>query len=409
MAEGPVAPRNPASAMADNSSMISTQRASMDVDPPSGPLRQSQIQPTTNATVHSILSHEMPLAYTSVSAATTRGAILFKQAIDPSKMKNATASTRVSWLSRLYMFWRGGMTFKFVFTKTILQQTKILAVFVPGDDENSVPPSADEAYAYRHKVLMNPANETEWVLDVPYVDSNPFKKMGQSTGMLYVLLFQTLVSSNTESNDIYFSTMVSGEKLEMLEFGQLPALNSTQAIVPSKSFIIHSFTGTNETPANVSMKTFLSDAGRTLASSVGSYNFVTPNVIADGTPVAASELQETSANYDPNLMLTLYGHPRGQASSVRQIAFTQTNVAANTSIGDCVILNVYIWSDLSFAVGPGFIVPTSYALPDIIRIYAPIFPSGMSQSSGVTSQKLRDLESTVKQLLSQLALDNRRN
>lgn len=402
MAENKPPASGPASAMADNNVHLSTSTSSMDVEKRPAPLKQSSIQPTSNATISSILSHEMPMGYTSISPSTTRGAVLFKQAIDPSSLKGTGGTTRVSWLSRLYMFWRGDMTFKFVFTKTIFQQTKILAVFVPGDNMSSQPPTADEAYAYRHKVLINPANEEEWKLEVPYVETKPYLRMGESTGMLYLILFQALVTSGADANDILFSTFVSGNGLEMLEFNQLPPLNSTQTISPGKAFIVHDFNGQRETPENVTMKTFLSDSGRTLASSVGFYKLTTPNVILDGTPVAATEMHPTDAMYDPNLMMTIFGSPRGPASSMRHVAFTQTNVAAGSPIADCTILILYIWPDLSFAVGPGSIINTAYQSFDVIKTYAAIFPSGLAQSPNETSSRVRELESMVRTLLLQM-------
>jgi hypothetical protein len=146
----------------------------MDVVKSSQSLNVGGVQPTSRSTVADILRHETTLSYVSIAPSTTRGTVLYSTPVDPSTFNSSGSPSRVAWISRLYRFWRGDVKFKFVFTKTILQQTKILAVFVPGAGPNDPAPTPDRAFFYSHKVLMNPANETDWSLDVPFVSINHF-------------------------------------------------------------------------------------------------------------------------------------------------------------------------------------------------------------------------------------------
>jgi len=402
MAEGNDIGSGVAMSLMDNRVDLNVAAGTMDVVKSSQSLNVGGVQPTTRSTVSDILKHETTLSYVSIAPSTTRGTVLYQTPIDPSAFNSAGSPSRVSWLSRLYRFWRGDVKFKFVFTKTILQQTKILAIFVPGAGPNDPAPTPDRAFFYSHKVLMNPANETDWSLDVPFVSDKPFRLMGEPTGMFYVLLFQNMVVSSADASDIYFSMFISGISLDFHEFVQLPAIAAQSMIMPSDAYIIETYLGATNTATPVGNRTFLSDSGATLATTTGNDAFVAPAMIPNGTPIGASVLVPSSVLYNANTMRTIAGTPFGQCSSQRTVEFVQTTVPDAAAVGLCAFLTVYVWSDLSYAIGPAQIVATTKVTAPQMAAYGAIFPSTFTRDMGGTEElqgKVRALENALTALL----------
>jgi len=228
-------------ALDDNRVDLNISSGAMDVQKVGGAITQGSIQPSVQTSVVDVLKHETVLYAGSIAPSTSVGTVVYSTPIDPSQLYSGSNPSRVTWMSKLYKFWTGDLTFRFVFTKTILQQLKLIAVFVPGASASDPAPTPAQAYYYRHKVLMNPANEMEWSLDVPFVSTRPHHVMGEPTGMLYVMLFQPMAVSNNDASSISIDIFVAGTSLKFHEFVLLPALAGLTTITPGNSFIIQSF------------------------------------------------------------------------------------------------------------------------------------------------------------------------
>lgn len=404
MATGTSVSNSMSCALDDAQVSLNLDSGTMDVVKSGASISVGSIQPTVNPTIRDVLAHETTLSYVSIAPSATRGVVLYSVPIDPSSMVSGGNPSRVAWISKLYRFWRGDMKFRFVFTKTILQQTKILAVFVPGASRSDPPPSPDAAYFYNHKVLMNPANETEWTLDVPFVSANPFRLMGESTGMLYVMLFQNLVVSSADASDIYFSIFVAGTGLNFHELVQLPPIAAQSAIDPTNAFIIENFLGNALTTTSTGTRTFLSDNNSTLATSLFTSTGTTGNVISNGTPVAASGLVADFTNYNASTMRTISGNPFGSCASKRVIGCVQSTTSSGAAYGTMAALTVYIWSDLSYAIAPASVSEAmTFAGAAVQDSYGAIFPSSFTRANNEDlNDRIRVLESALHSLLSSM-------
>lgn len=406
MAEGNDIGSGAARAFDDSRVDLNTSSGSMDVVKLSGEkMSTGSMQATANASIMDILEHETVLSYVSVAPSTSRGQVLFSVPVDPSQFATGGSPSRVAWIARLFRFWRGDIPFRFIFTKTILQQTKLIAVFVPGATASDPPPSPDNAYFYNHKVVMNPANETEWTLNVPFVSPTPFRTMGSPTGMLYVIMFQNLVVSSADASDIYFSVFVAGPKLQFHELVQLPALPAQNMISPANSFIVQIFGGNTVPPGTSGSRTFLSDSQATLATANGFFNTAAPVALMNGQVVAASVLVPDTTVYDPDKMRTIAGSPFGAAASKRTIACVQQNVASGANYGVVSYLTVYIWSDFSFCIGSASATSVILATEDVQDTYGAIFPSSFNRrlEDIELSNRVEHLESALRHALAKLA------
>lgn len=361
-------------------------------------LSTGSMQATSNSSITDILKHETTLAYVSINPSTSRGNVLYSTPINPGSFVSAGLPSRVSWISKLYKYWRGDLKFRFVFTKTILQQTKVLAVFVPGASINDPAPQPDACYFYSHKVLMNPANETEWTLSVPFISETPFRTMNQPTGMLYLILFQQMVVSSADASDIYMSIFVAGDPLQFHEFVQLPVQSAANLIDPADAWSIESFNSVPLVATSSGTRTFLSDSGVTLATSLGDSQQTADVNVINGQPIAASPLLGSQVAYDASLMRSIVGAPFGDCSSYRVIGFIQANVGTVAPLGSFAYLTVYLWPDGSVAIGPASATPMTRASVDVIPTYSVVFPSTFTNNTTNFASRLAQLEASLTKL-----------
>jgi hypothetical protein len=404
MAEGSDIGSGVSRALDDSRVDLNMTTGGMDTVKLSTPMTTGRIQPTVTQAMSDVLKHETTITYVSVAPSATRGTLLYSTPIDPSQFYTGTSPSRVSWVSKLYRFWRGDIKFRFVFTKTILQQTKVLAVFVPYASATDPAPSPDNAFFYSHKVLMNPANETEWTLTVPFVSDRMFHTMGQPTGMLYVLLFQNLVVSNDTASDIYFSIFVAGDSLEFHEYVQLPPIAGANMISPGNSFVLQTFAGsTVSNPTNTGTKTFLSDGNNTLATSLSTFAGLANANLSNGQCIAATSLVANETLYNAATMRTIVGTPVGTSVSSRVCAFVQSNVTSGSAYGSVAFLTIYLWPDFSFAIASAVPVTVNLQIADdISNTYNATFPSTFTALALTSdlSDRLVTLERAIASLLS---------
>lgn len=402
MADGVEIGPGVARALDDNRVDLNISSGAMDVQKVGGAIQQGSLQPSVQASTLDILQHETVLYAGSIAPSTSVGTVVYQTPIDPSQLYSGSNPSRVTWISKLYKFWTGDLTFRFVFTKTILQQLKLIAVFVPGASASDPAPTPQQAYYYRHKVLMNPANEMEWSLKVPYVSTKPHQVMGEPTGMLYVMLFQPMAVSNNDASSISIDIFVAGTSLKFHEFVLLPALAGLTTISPGNSFIIQSFSGSAANPGNTGTKTFLSDNESTLATALGTSADLALYTVSNGQCIAAGPLVATEVPYNASAMRTISGSPQGNCISSRTAIFIQSDKTAGVAIGSVAYLTVYIWNDFSFAIGPASASTIcDYQSNVAVTGYNATFPSTFTAfgDQGAMVARINELEEAVRMLL----------
>ena len=249
---------------------------------------------------------------------------------------------------------------------------------------------------------MNPANETEWTLSVPFVSDTPFRLMGNQTGMLYVILFQNMVVSSAVASDIYFSIFVAGDPLQFHEYVQLPALPASALVDPGQAWAFESFGGATTAQSSSGTKTFLSDSGVTLATPLANVSSLAPAALLNGQPVAAGPLTTDNTVYNAALMRTITGSPIGQASSSRTVAFCQANITSGSTMSSCAFLKVLIWSDYSVAIMPGSISSLTIVEAVVVPTYNVVFPSSFTRSDNDVIDRINHLETLVARLTAAL-------
>jgi len=392
-------------ALDDNRVDLNISSGAMDVQKVGGAITQGSIQPSVQTSVVDVLKHETVLYAGSIAPSTSVGTVVYSTPIDPSQLYSGSNPSRVTWMSKLYKFWTGDLTFRFVFTKTILQQLKLIAVFVPGASASDPAPTPAQAYYYRHKVLMNPANEMEWSLDVPFVSTRPHHVMGEPTGMLYVMLFQPMAVSNNDASSISIDIFVAGTSLKFHEFVLLPALAGLTTITPGNSFIIQSFSGSAANPGNTGTKTFLSDNESTLATALGTDTDNALFTVTNGQCIAAGPLVATEIPYNASTMRTISGSPQGNCISSRHAFFCQANVTAGSALGSVAYLTIYIWNDFSFAIGPSSATNIcDYQSSVAVTGYNNTFPSTFTAfgDNGSMIARILELEEAIRMLLNRV-------
>jgi hypothetical protein len=280
---------------------------------PGGVITTGHMQATSAATVAAILRDDVLVANVTLLPTTPVGTVIYSTPISPRLIASDT-ETRVAYLSRLYRFWSGDMTLRFIFTKTILIQTKLMAVFVPGATLADRPPTPAESTYYSHRVLMNPANEETYELVVPYVNVAPFSRMSETTGMVYVIVWQPLVVSVGDANSLPVSIMLSSTSLQYHEYDILPNIDNPAIpyVPPEVAYSVVGATAASvvlSAPA-ATMYFYNADGGALISQSAVYSTPLLPSIPVGAVRAADSFLNTTAPiTYNPATDATLLGAP----------------------------------------------------------------------------------------------------
>jgi len=288
-----------------------------------GPITMSSMQATSAGTVSKLLRDPVQLRTFTITPATTVGTVVYKSQVGPRNL-TADGTTRIDYLSRLYRYWKGNFVFQFMFTKTILIQFKLIAVFVPGATQLSQPPSAAEARFLEHHVIMNPENTQEYSIECPFISTKPIHQMSEITGMFYVIVFQPLVISAADTNSIPVVVSVSSTDLEFREYDLLPSVGtSVYPVIPvNHAGSIMAGSGGEWLPSADAAATrtsaMTSDTGGII---VGTPRTVTVNGWTNESPIFETHIDSTPHGYNPLVERTVYGSPLIGATSLWERQF----------------------------------------------------------------------------------------
>lgn len=310
-----------------------------------GVLSADQMQATAAATVKELMADATQMATFTVSPSTPVGTVLYSTEISPSRL-NGTNETRITYLSKLFTFWRGSLKFRFIYTKTILIQCKLAAVFVPGATRSSPAPSPAMVTYYKHHVIMNPANEEQYDLEVPFISTTPFNQMDQSTGMLYVMVWQPLVISVGDANTLPVTVLCSSSSLDFHEYAVVPTYdNPVLPAVGSEYMYQYLQTGSTKltsAAADVGTVAMLSDSGVTLTSKPSKFTAGRTWDMNHLVPQGAAYISANSEAYSPSTHRTIYGTPAFGEAAIWERAVACPVGAASAYAAT---FNVYISSN----------------------------------------------------------------
>lgn len=173
----------------------------------------SGIVPTANVDVVDwieILSHETVLAQGVLDGKASRGDTLFTYPVSPLSLKSATHKSILMHLSELFSQWHGTIRFKLILTLPYFVATKIVFAYAPNPIkmENL---SVGSLAGLQNSVILNPTNNTEVVLQVPFVSVNNWATTNGNTGSITAALLEPIVSSLELSGGLPWTLMVAGD------------------------------------------------------------------------------------------------------------------------------------------------------------------------------------------------------
>lgn len=395
-----------ATALGDNVASLNSEKGDMHVAKSSQAISVGSMQPTSKMSIGSLLSMETQCADFEVDPTSPIGTIIYSTEISPINIVSSV-TTRVQWLSRMFRYWKGDMHFKMIFTKTILQQTKFLSVFVPNALVTDAPPTPSEAYFYTHKMVMNPANETEVIVTVPFVSDRPFLELQNSTGMFYLMVYQPVVASfdaSTVNANIYVKMFVSAH-LEMHETIPLPPLASAYSEVVPLDVIWSKGAATLipvQTSVAVGDATLRTDSGKSLPCDL--LSVTTPSDIVKYKPYALSE-EFFNVPYNPTTCFTLDGKPTGAGFARKCLICAETGVAGLRKMIVCILASnvtgVWITADNYGSVSYFAVSPQLVALASPLTCFTTTFSKMtaqmLMQELGIDKEDLDYLVSHRKQ------------
>lgn len=370
---------------------------------PSGIVKVSDFQATSERTISDILMQETLLDSFTVESTTEVGTVLAKFRVSPTDMHPSDSESRVSYMARMFRFWRGKISLNLIFTKTILQQMKIAVVFVPGATFSDSAPTKSQLMMFSHKRIINPANEAEVEFIIPYVDSRPFLPIGESTGVVYFILYQPFTTSVDPGSAVSVDIFVRSNNLELHEFGVIPSNNGFQSLPNDLLFLYAEDTGETYNGSAMGAYTFQTDSGAIVGSN--NVDVVDPFTgYTVGRVVGFVDIEPALAQYDPSLHRTIQGIPGPIV--YKRICFTLRTQGATSNL---VPYTLY-WGPTGVYMGTAittllfFGVPENFSL--VSRNLLPYFTFATNDELYLAKAEIADLREAVLRM-SALLCENR--
>lgn len=157
-----------------------------------------------------ILSHEVVLTSGTLSSSAQVNTSLFTWVVSPSSFKSATQKSIIMHLSEMFVHWHGTICFKLVLTIPYFVATKIVFAYSP-------PPvpvenlSAATLAGLQNSVILNPVNNYEVVLKVPFISTQNWATTTGHTGSIAAKLLAPIVSSMQLAGGLPWTLMVSAD------------------------------------------------------------------------------------------------------------------------------------------------------------------------------------------------------
>lgn len=93
--------------------------------------------------------------------------------------------SRLAYMSRLFQQWTGDIKLRLYFTKAILAQVKLVFVYVPGmNTAQTEATPMSSLLNMQVRAIINPDNDVEAILNVPFISKMNWHDMNQSTGTI---------------------------------------------------------------------------------------------------------------------------------------------------------------------------------------------------------------------------------
>lgn len=164
------------------------------------------------ASMEEMLAMETVLARGQLTATTASGSVLYATEVAPARLRSSHVN-RVSYVARLFAQWHGSLMFRLYVTKAIFQQTKLVMAFIPGLTEKEVySMSVDDVVAMQLRAVINPSNDSEATLEVPFISGMNWLGVSESTGVFVVMTFQPIVVTQESLSTIPWVLMVSAPR-----------------------------------------------------------------------------------------------------------------------------------------------------------------------------------------------------
>jgi hypothetical protein len=187
------------------------------------------------------------------TTALSSGTLLFSQALAPSQAyKQSTKTTGAHvmtynmgaplyYLSNAFKYYRGSMSLKIQFAKTIFHSGKLLITFTPSWTAFVAPTVSTSIYSLREIIDVREQSEIE--LNFPYLLARPYLEQNQPIGTVHVYILNDLRCPETVAQEIdliYFITagddfeyqVPQGDRGDSL-FPYTPQSNNAETIISS--------------------------------------------------------------------------------------------------------------------------------------------------------------------------------
>lgn len=170
-----------------------------------------------------ILKQDTLLQTGLIAVSSKENDLIYRVAVCPQNLTSASTTTRINYLSKLFRYWQGSTKFKFVSTKAIFQQLKLIMYFIPnGTESQDTNMSMAERVGLQNHVIFNPDNNACVELDCPFWTTGVKHTIDQPTGIFGIRVFQPMVVTQpAEANELPWTLMVRSEDMTFW-YSQLP-------------------------------------------------------------------------------------------------------------------------------------------------------------------------------------------
>lgn len=161
------------------------------------------------ASLQDLMTYETVLLSGVIKADSPANQKVFSFRVSPRMLSSSVAKSRIAHIAEMYLYWQGEIQFRMIVSKAIFQQTKIVIAFIPTPELTEPKMTADQLVGYQNRIIVNPDNDMEAIIPVPFIADGNWLPMTSSTGWLVARLLQPIVITQNSTSDIPWTLCVA--------------------------------------------------------------------------------------------------------------------------------------------------------------------------------------------------------
>lgn len=185
-----------------------TPRLNISSDVPKADTISSIAAVTSHDPISHVLKRPYLLWHGVIPSSSAINSVIYETAVSPTLI-SGNGATRISILASLFRQWCGDICLRFRCTKTLYVEGKLIMAFLPGYTlSNMQSVTVTDMLAQESSVIVNLVNDDCVEFSIPFISTDLWRNMDESTGVFSIRTYMPMVVSVTSAPSLPFSLEV---------------------------------------------------------------------------------------------------------------------------------------------------------------------------------------------------------